>query len=272
MSTEGCLVKNNRMKTALITGASSGIGKELARIHAAKGGNLVLVARRTDSLEELKSELESKHEVKVTIFSQDLSEPHAAKKVFDFIQKSGIEIEYLMNNAGFGGHGEFVDRPIEKDLEMIQLNVSALVELTHLVLQDMKARRSGKILNTASTAGFLPGPLQTTYFATKAFVVSFTKGLAYELRNSGITVTALCPGPVKTEFEHVAGLEGGNMFDKGASALQTAQSGYNGMMKGKVIQISDLSLAFLIRFMLPLIPRTWLSAVVEKMQTVPKKS
>jgi short-subunit dehydrogenase len=260
------------MKTALITGASSGIGKELARIHASKGGDLVLVARRTESLDALKAELETKHGIKVITFTQDLSEVHAAKKVYDFVQKSGIEIEYLMNNAGFGGHGEFVDRPIEKDLEMIQLNVSALVELTHLFLQDMKQRKSGKILNTASSAGFLPGPLQTTYFATKAFVVSFTKGLAFELRKSGVTVTALCPGPVKTEFEHVAGLEGGNMFDKGASALQTAKSGYNGMMKGKVIQISDPALAFLIRFLLPFIPRTWLSAVVEKMQTVPKKS
>ena len=259
------------MKTALITGASSGIGKELARIHAANGGDVVLVARRTESLEALKTELESAHGIKVTTYTQDLSEPNAARKVYDFVQKSGIEIEYLMNNAGFGGHGLFVDRPIEKDLEMIRLNVSALVELTHLFLQDMKQRKSGRILNTASTAGFLPGPLQATYFATKAFVVSFTKGLAFELRKSGITVTALCPGPVKTEFEHVAGLEGGNMFEKGASAVQTAKSGYNGMMKGKVIQISDFSLAFLIRFMLPIIPRTWLSAVVEKMQTVPNK-
>jgi len=257
------------MKTALITGASSGIGKELARIHAENGGDVVLVARRIQALEELKSELETKYSVKVTVFEQDLAQVHAAKKVYDFVQQAGIEVDYLMNNAGFGGHGEFVDRPIEKDLEMIQLNVSTLVELTHLFLQDMKKRGRGKILNTASTAGFLPGPLQTTYFATKAFVVSFTKGLSYELRKSGITVSALCPGPVKTEFEHVAGLEGGNMFDKGASARQTAASGYNAMMKGKVIQISDRSLAFLIRFMLPIIPRTWLSAVVEKMQTVP---
>ena len=204
------------MKTALITGASSGIGKELARIHASKGGNLILVARRTEALEALKTELESTYGIQVNTFTQDLTQAHAAKKVYDFVNHSGLEVDYLMNNAGFGGHGVFIDRPLDKDLEMIQLNVSALVELTHLFLQDMKERGYGKILNTASTAGFLPGPLQATYFATKAFVISFTEGLSYELRNSGITVTALCPGPVKTEFEHVAGLEGGTMFDKGA--------------------------------------------------------
>lgn len=258
------------MKTALITGASSGIGKELARIHAAKGGNLILVARRTESLETLKSELESTYGVQVSTFTQDLTQLHAAKKVYDFVNHSGLEVDYLMNNAGFGGHGNFVDRPLEKDLEMIQLNVTALVELTHLFLQDMKERGYGKILNTASTAGFLPGPLQATYFATKAFVVTFTEGISYELRNTGVTVTALCPGPVKTEFEHVAGLEGGTMFDKGASAYKTAKSGYDGMMKGKVIQISEFSFAFLIK-MVPFIPLKMLSAVIEKMQTVPKK-
>jgi len=260
------------MKTALITGASSGIGKELARIHAAKGGNLILVARRTEALEALKLELETTYGVQVNIFTQDLSQIHAAKKVYDFVNHSGLEVDYLMNNAGFGGHGEFIDRPLEKDLEMIQLNVTALVELTHFFLQDMKDRGYGKILNTASTAGFLPGPLQATYFATKAFVISFTKGISYELRSTGVTVTALCPGPVKTEFEHVAGLEGGTMFDKGASAYKTAKSGYDAMMKGRVIQISEFSLSILIRVFLPIIPSKWLSAVVEKMQTVPKKS
>jgi len=259
------------MKTALITGASSGIGKELARIHASKGGDLILVARRTEALDELKNELEKAYGINVSTFTQDLSQIHAAKKVYDFVNHSGLEVDYLMNNAGFGGHGEFVERPLDKDLEMIQLNVTALVELTHLFLQDMKERGYGKILNTASTAGFLPGPLQATYFATKAFVISFTKGISYELRNAGVTVTALCPGPVKTEFEHVAGLEGGTMFDKGASAYKTAKSGYDAMMKGKVIQISELSFAFLIK-MVPFIPLKMLSAVIEKMQTVPKKS
>ncbi|NBR15594.1 MAG: SDR family oxidoreductase [Crocinitomicaceae bacterium] len=194
-------------KTALVTGASSGIGKELARIHASKNGNLVLVARRVEELEALKTELESKYKVQVTVFPQDLTKENAAQNVYDFTNSKGIEIEYLFNNAGFGGQGNFVDRPLSKDIEMINLNVKALVELSHLYLQDMKKRKSGRILNTASTAGYLPGPLQATYFATKAFVVSFTQALAQELKQHNITVTALCPGPVKTEFEQVAGLQ-----------------------------------------------------------------
>jgi len=256
------------MKTALITGASSGIGKELARIHASRGGNVVLVARRGEELESLRSELENKYKVDVSIFQQDLSKQGAAKNVYDFCKEKNIEIEYLINNAGFGGHGNFVDRPLEKDIEMIHLNIQALVELSHLFLQDMKKSKSGKILNTASSAGFLPGPLQATYFATKAFVVSFTKGISHELKPHGITVTALCPGPVKTEFEFVAGMGNGDMFKNGATAYSTALKGYNAMMKGKRICISDLGLNFMIKFLLPVIPDTILLRVIQKMQTI----
>ena len=256
------------MKTALITGASSGIGKELARIHASKGGNVVLVARRGAELESLRSELEDKYRVDVSIFQQDLTKESAAKNVYEFCKEKNIEIEYLMNNAGFGGHGKFVDRPLEKDVEMIHLNIQALVELSHLFLQDMKKRKSGKILNTASTAGYLPGPLQATYFATKAFVVSFTKGISHELKPHGITVTALCPGPVKTEFEFVAGMGNGDMFKNGATAYSTALKGYNAMMKGKRICISDIGLNFMIKFLLPVIPDSILLRVIQKMQTI----
>jgi short-subunit dehydrogenase len=256
------------MKTALITGASSGIGKELARIHASKGGNVVLVARRGAELESLRSELEDKYRVDVSIFQQDLTKESAAKNVHVFCKEKNIEIEYLMNNAGFGGHGNFVDRPLEKDVEMIHLNIQALVELSHLFLQDMKKRKSGKILNTASTAGYLPGPLQATYFATKAFVVSFTKGISHELKPHGITVTALCPGPVKTEFEFVAGMGNGDMFKNGATAYSTALKGYNAMMKGKRICISDIGLNFMIKFLLPVIPDSILLRVIQKMQTI----
>ena len=256
------------MKTALITGASSGIGKELARIHASKGGNVVLVARRGAELESLRSELEDKYKVDVSIFQQDLSKECAAKNVYEFCKEKNIEIEYLMNNAGFGGHGNFVDRPLDKDVEMIHLNIQALVELSHLFLQDMKKRKAGKILNTASTAGYLPGPLQATYFATKAFVVSFTKGISHELKPHGITVTALCPGPVKTEFEFVAGMGNGEMFKNGATAYSTALKGYNAMMKGKRICISDIGLNFMIKFLLPVIPDSILLRVIQKMQTI----
>lgn len=255
-------------KTALVTGASSGIGKELARIHASKNGNLVLVARRVEELEALKTELESKYKGQVTVFPQDLTKENAAQNVYEFTNSKGIEIEYLFNNAGFGGQGNFVDRPLSKDIEMINLNVKALVELSHLYLQDMKKRKSGRILNTASTAGYLPGPLQATYFATKAFVVSFTQALAQELKHHNITVTALCPGPVKTEFEQVAGFGGGNMFDKAATAHSTALKGYNAMMKGKVECISDLPIKILIKCLLPFLPTSMVAKLVQKLQTV----
>ena len=255
-------------KIALITGASSGIGKELARIHASKYGDLILIARRTEELELLKKELEEKHAIKVWIFVKDLTSKNAAKEVYEFTKSNQLEVDYLFNNAGFGGHGFFVDRPIAKDLEMIDLNVSALVELSHLFLQDMKKRKAGKILNTASTAGFLPGPLQATYFATKAFVVSFSEALAHELKPHNIGVTALCPGPVKTEFEKTAGMTGGNLFEKAASAKSTAEKGYRAMEKGKVICISDPVLNILIQYIMPFIPKAIIPGMVQKMQTI----
>ncbi len=255
-------------KLALITGASSGIGKELARIHASKNGDLILVARRIEELEKLKLELESQFKVKVWVIEQDLTVKNAAANVYNFTKKNNLEIDYLFNNAGFGGHGFFVDRPITKDLEMIDLNVSALVELSHLFLQNMKIRKAGKILNTASTAGFLPGPLQATYFATKAFVVSFSEALAHELKPHNISVTALCPGPVKTEFEKTAGMTGGNLFEKAASAKSTAEKGYRAMEKGKVICISDPVLNILIQYIMPFIPKVIIPGMVQKMQTI----
>jgi short-subunit dehydrogenase len=255
-------------KIALITGASSGIGKELARIHASKNGDLILVARRSEELELLKKELEEKHAIKVWIFVQDLTIKGAVNAVYQFTKSNQLEVDYLFNNAGFGGHGFFVDRPIAKDLEMIDLNVSALVELSHLFLQEMKKRKAGKILNTASTAGFLPGPLQATYFATKAFVVSFSEALAHELKPHNISVTALCPGPVKTEFEKTAGMTGGNLFEKAASAKSTAEKGYRAMEKGKVICISDPVLNVLLRYILPFFPKFIIPGMVQKMQTI----
>ena len=255
-------------KLALITGASSGIGKELARIHASKNGDLILVARRIEELKKLKLELEEQFKIKVWVIEQDLTATNAAKEVYEFTKSNQLEVDYLFNNAGFGGHGFFVDRPIAKDLEMIDLNVRALVELSHLFLQDMKIRKAGKILNTASTAGFLPGPLQATYFATKAFVVSFSEALAHELKPHNISVTALCPGPVKTEFEKTAGMTGGNLFEKAASAKSTAEKGYRAMEKGKVICISDPVLNILIQYIMPFIPKVIIPGMVQKMQTI----
>ncbi len=253
---------------ALITGASSGIGKELARIHASKNGDLVLVARREEELLALKSELEQTYKVVVEVFVCDLMQQHAAKEVYEFIQSKNIEVEVLMNNAGLGGYGNFNERELKKELDMIQLNIVTLTELTHLILPQMVARKSGKILNTASTAGFMPGPLQSVYFATKAFVVSFSQGIAHELQGKEITVTALCPGPVKTGFESAAGMSGSGLFEKSASASSTAMKGYKGMEKGKLIVITDVALKFAINWTLPFAPRRMVLKMIEKMQRI----
>ena len=241
--------------TALITGASSGIGKELARLHAARGGDLVIVARREEALHELKAELESKHEVTVKCIAMDLTAPSAPQQLYDQVSAEGIEVEVLMNNAGFGGHGNFHERDIETDKSMIQLNVVALTELTHHFLQGMVARGRGKILNTASTAGFLPGPLQAVYYATKAYVVSFSQAIAEELRNDNVTVTALCPGPVATEFTAVASLEGVDAFRHSASPVSVAKIGYDAMMRGDLIAINDWKFKLIVNCILPFLPR-----------------
>ena len=253
---------------ALITGASSGIGRELAIIHASKNRDLVLVARRTDELEALKTELVEKYGVEVLVLPSDLMQIGAAKKIFDAIKKQNIEIDYLINNAGLGGYGKFYQRERNKEVDMIQLNIVALTELTHLILPEMVARKNGKILNTASTAGFIPGPMQSVYFATKAFVISFSQGIAQEVSTNGITVTALCPGPVRTEFEKEAGMEGSGLFKKAATAISTAQKGYSGMEKGKLIVITDNSLRFALNWLLPFAPRKMVMRAIEKMQTI----
>lgn len=258
-------------KVGLVTGASSGIGVELARLHAKSGGDLVLVARRKSLMENLKQELESNHGVKVLCLAIDLSTSTGPQEVNDFLETNAIQVEYLFNNAGFGGYGKFVERELAEDQRMIQLNIEALVVLTRLVLPGMVKRKHGYILNTASTAGFIPGPLQAVYFATKAFVVSFSKALSHELSGTGVSVTALCPGPVKTEFERVAGMEGSDLFKNSATALYTARKGYNAMIKRKRVIISDVKLAFALRFLLPFAPDKLILMAVERMQQIKNK-
>jgi short-subunit dehydrogenase len=252
--------------TALITGASSGIGKELAKIHASKGRDLILVARRLELLEQLQAEIIEKYKVQVEIIQKDLSVVGSSQELYDEITTKGWQVDYLFNNAGFGGKGAFLDRDLEADVEMVRLNVMALLKLTHLFGKDMRARGKGRILQTASTAGFLPGPYQNTYFATKAFVVSHTKGLAHELKGTGVTVTALCPGPVATEFAQVAGFGGSKMFEGAASAQKTALKAYKAMEKGKTIFISEFQFAFLIKVLMPFMPTSMSAAIIAKMQ------
>jgi hypothetical protein len=253
---------------ALITGASSGIGRELADIHAKNQGDLILVARRKNLLESLATELRQKYNVNVLVIEKDLTKTGAVIELADQLVIDKIRIQYLFNNAGFGGYGEFVDRNISEDLNMIQLNVSSLVELSHAISKHMIQHGGGMILNTASTAGFIPGPLQATYFATKAFVVSFSQALDQEMRKKGVTVTALSPGPVKTEFIDVAGLSKSIMFDGAKSANYTAMKGYNAMLKKQLICISEPSLHFLLNYCLWMVPRRMVLKMVENLQRI----
>ncbi len=241
--------------TALITGASSGIGTELARIHAAKGGNMVLVARGTDKLEELKTELESAYGVSVSVIGQDLSLPGAAEAVFTATEESETEIDVLINNAGIGGHGKFHERELAREQAMMHLNMVSLTELTHLYLQGMVQRNCGQVLNVSSTAGFMPGPLQAVYYASKAYVLSFSQAIANELSDTSITVTTLCPGPVATGFVAGADLENVAMFDRSASAESVAKCGYDAMEKGQLVKINEPSIYFMLNWIVPLLPR-----------------
>jgi len=242
-------------ETALITGASGGIGAEFAHIHAAAGGDLVLVARNLEKLEEIKADLESTYGITVLTIAMDLSRGDAAERVFAQTQAAGIKVSLLINNAGVGGHGKFYERKLPDDLAMMQLNMGALVSLTHLYLEAMVQRGAGKVLNVASTAAFIPGPLQAVYYATKAFVLSFSEALAEELSGTGVTVTALCPGPVMTGFAEAGDLEGVRVFKFGASAESVAICGYNAMQKGKRVVVNSHVLGFLLIWATPLIPR-----------------
>ena len=241
------------MKTALITGASSGIGYELAKIHAAKGGNLVLVARNISKLDELKLELETQFKVSVYTIGKDLSVVNAAFEVYKETKQQGIQVDYLINNAGFGDFGMFSETEWEKEHQMINLNITALTQFTKLYLQDMLKRKSGKIMNVASTAAFVPGPLMAVYCATKPYVLSFSEAVDNEVREFGVSITALCPGATQSGFIAAAEAEESALFKgkKLPSSKEVAVFGYDAMIKGKAVVIHGLPnkiLAFIVRF------------------------
>lgn len=254
---------------ALITGASSGIGKELATIHAENGNNLILIARRKEKLEQLKKELQSKYSVKIEIISKDLTNSNAPKEIYEEVKKLNVEIQYLINNAGFGGLGKFIERNWQDDLDMINLNIIALANLTGLFLPDFVNRNSGRILNVSSTASLMPGPFQATYYATKAFVTSFSNAIAEELYNTNVTVTTLMPGPTATEFGKVSGMNKTKMFQNSFSARKVAEDGYKAMMDGKLDVITALSFSqkIMTKF-IPFLPKKMLLKTVRKMQEV----
>lgn len=258
-------------KTALITGASKGIGKELAHLFAENGCNLVLVARSVDKLRELQLQLSEKQNVDVYTIVKDLSIPEAPEELYHDVKKSGIEIDYLINNAGFGDYGAFVETSWERYEKMIGLNVAALTRLAHLYANDWKGRKKGKILNVSSTAAFQPGPMMAVYFATKAYVLQLSEALNNELKKEGITVTVLCPGPTSTNFGEESGMKASQLVKsvKSASAKSVAQLGFKAMMKGKpmVIHGAMNKLApFAIRFM----PRKWVTLLSAKVMRRPK--
>jgi uncharacterized protein len=191
-------------ETVLVTGASSGIGLELAKCFAARKSNLVLVARNTESLEKLAGELRKQFLIEAHVITADLAQPESPQRIFDELQGRGIIVDVLVNNAGFGLHGTFAELPLKRQLEIVQVNIAALVNLTGLFLPGMLKQNRGGILNIGSVAGFFPGPNMAAYYASKAFVLSFSEALHEELRGTGVRVTNLCPGPTETNFSQVA--------------------------------------------------------------------
>lgn len=254
--------------TALITGASSGIGAELARYHAAKGGDLILTARREEALQALKAEVEGAHGVQAHVIAIDLGAAGGAEALIAAVAALGLEVDILINNAGFGGHGALIDRAVADEMAMIDLNVKALVTLTHAFGGLMAQRGGGRILNVGSTAGFAPGPNQAVYFATKAFVNSFSQAIDQELRGRGVTSTVLAPGYVETEFAKAANLEGtGLVKGGGATAASVAQHGYDAMMAGKLVTVNERMLSVMMQWLVPLLPRRMVLKMIERMQT-----
>ena len=253
-------------KTALITGASGGIGLELAKLFAQNGCHLVLVARREETLKTLGREWESQYGIEVTEIATDLGRVSAPDDVAVRLLRERIQVDIVVNNAGFGVYGSFATTDLKAELDLIQVNITALTHLTKLFLPGMVSRGYGKILNVASTAAFQPGPLMAIYYASKAYVVSFSEALASELRGTGVTVTALCPGPTRTEFHVRAGIGHTKLMSgQGMTARSVAVEGYDGLMRGDAVVIPGFRnrlLATLVRWL----PRTLVVESVKRIQ------
>lgn len=252
-------------QTALITGASGGLGLEFARIFAKAGYNLILVARSA-TLNQTAADLATQHGIEARAIIVDLSLPEAPQQVFDQVQAAGVAVDVLVNNAGFATFGEFNALDLARELNLIQLNVSALVHLTGLFLPGMIARKRGAILNVASTAAFLPGPLMATYYASKAFVLSWSQALATENAAHGIRVTALCPGPTQTGFQQRAAMTESKLVQGGLmDAASVAQAGVDGLLAGRSIVIPGASNQFTV-FLARLLPRAMAARITMNAQ------
>ena len=235
----------NKDRCALVTGASSGIGYEMAKLLAKDGKNLVIVARSQDKLEELKTYIENKYGTRVRVLPKDLSDPKAPQQIYSELERENIEVDVLVNNAGFGVYGMFSQTDLQKELEMIQVNATSLIHLTKLFLKRMLENKSGSILNVASLCAFLPSPLESIYCATKSYVLHFSEALANELQGTGVSVTCLCPGLAKTEFHKRANMENTKIAKrKMMDAATVAEAGYKALKRGKVISIPGLVYKF----------------------------
>ena len=254
-------------QTALITGASVGIGLELAKQFASHGHDLVLTARNRDALEAAAGTLEGRYGVRATVLVFDLAEPDAPQRLFESVMSEGLRIDTLVNNAGFGLGGPFVETDIDREMDMIQVNIASLTYLTKLYLQPMVLRKSGRILNVASTAAFQPGPMMSVYFASKAYVLSFSQALDEELRKTGVTVTCLCPGTTATEFADRAGVSNTRLFSLTgvANAEDVARYGYAATMRGERLALPGIKNRAHIQS-LRLLPRALVTTLARKVQ------
>lgn len=256
-------------KNALITGAAGGIGRAFAEIHAARGGNIIAVDLNVEGLQQLKKDLEKQYKVRVYTIVKNLTDLAATQEIYKEVKAQNLQVDYLINNAGFGGLGKFHERPWGKDLAMIQVNILALTSLTRFFLPDFVKRNTGKILNVSSTVSLVPGPLQAVYYASKAFVTSFSNALSGELHDSNVTVTALLPGATKTAFGNSSGMSKTSIYKKPASAKDVAHDGYEAMLQGKIEVISGIPWTQRMQlFFTPFIPKKTLINSVRKQQEV----
>ncbi len=255
------------MAFTLITGASGGIGAEIARLAAADGKDLALVARSVDALEALAAELRAKHGVAVATFPLDLSDPSSVGRLVAALEEKTIVVDALVNNAGVGKLGTFATMDPATIDGMVALNVAAVTSLARALLPGMVARKKGRILNVASTAAFQPGPLMAVYYATKAYVLNWSLALSDELRGSGVTVTCLCPGPTRTGFQRTAGMNGTALFKSAfiMTAARAAEIGYRAMLRGKPLVVAGRRNAFF-AFCTRLIPRMVAGSIAKRLQ------
>lgn len=261
------MTTQTQKKTALITGASSGIGLDFARLFAEGGYDVVLVARTESKLKALADELSAKHGVRALPVAADLADPAASRQLMERLKADGVPVDVLVNNAGYGSYGAFAETDLDAELKMIQVNIAALTALTKAVLPGMLERKSGRILNVASTAAFQPGPLMAVYYATKAYVLSFSEALANETQGTGVSVTCLCPGPTKSGFQERAQMEESKLVKGKAimDSLTVARAGYAALHRGQAVIIPGFMnkmMAQSVRFL----PRSAITSIVRKVQ------